>query len=179
MSIVGGFSSQGESSWRVLVDSPASALSQSAQSGGGGASAKPAGSATLLSLSDAAKDVIAKGDAFEGLKPAHSDAELAEIGKQMRGQLVLSRLERTNPAGAEALREAMANGTVKTQLAADVPGVNYKSKETFTYDASGNVKSQMVGVDYFKPSAHIQAIIDAGRGAPMWQSGVGDVWITW
>jgi len=173
--------SQGEASWRVLVDAPQPRAGRTWQSGNAATETAP-DKATVLMLSDQARAIASTAPEAVGtveLKPALSPEEFAATREKMKGQLILSRLGRTNPEGAAALREALANDTVKTQRAADVPGVNYKSKETFTYDANGYVKSQKVEVDYFRPSADIQAIIDAGRGAPMWQSGVGDVWITW
>lgn len=177
MTNVSTISTQGFSGWQIFSESQNEPQ----------APAKPpattiADQAAIVSLSQPAKDAMNATETtepFGGLKAANTSEELAELRTQIRGQLILTHLEKTKPEGAEALREALKNGTVKTQLAADVEGVNYKTKQTKTYDANGLLTMHMSSLEYFKPSSLIQSIIDAGRGAPMYQDGVGDVWITW
>ncbi|SMQ68743.1 hypothetical protein SAMN06295905_1647 [Devosia lucknowensis] len=167
---ISGADLQNQSTWRVISDT-ATLLRPGV--GASGSSAVPAAE------SDPAVKKTIGAPEGEGLTALHSEAELEARRPQFQAMLLLSAAERRNPEGATALREALANGTVKTQKASDVPGVNYKSSETRTYDANGKLTYQKVGTEYFRPSPEIQAIIDAGRGAAMWQSGVGDVWVTW
>lgn len=116
-----------------------------------------------------------KDGKLQGLSPekkAAMDAKLREIVESF----VISNADRHSAEGGQALREAIANGTVRVRKAEDVPGVNYKSTVTHTEGPYG--KGMSVSAS-FNPSPEIRAEIDSGHGLAMWSKSQGDVYLSW
>ena len=138
-------------------------------------SLSPQAQAAIDNSDDPAADESTFGDHVV-LQAAHTGGELAAIRQKGRETLLLTAVQQENPKGADTLRAALANGTVKTQMAADVPGVNYKTQVSYTQGLLGRSETHTAT---FNPSPEVQAAIDLGRAMVMWQRDVGDVYITW
>jgi hypothetical protein len=82
------------------------------------------------------------------------------------------------PAEAgQALRDAIANGTLKFQKASDVPDLNFRSDYTFTKNAFGTLDTW--GSVSQNPTGATKAAIDQGKAIAMWSADRGDIYITW
>lgn len=101
------------------------------------------------------------------------DAQLAKMTKE----LMVHSVEHRDPEAAQALREAIADGTVRIRKAEDVPGVNLKTTVTYTKGIGGGGMSTQDRT--FNPSPEIQAEIDSGHATTMWNKNQGDLYITW
>jgi hypothetical protein len=82
-----------------------------------------------------------------------------------------------HPEAGQALRNAVANGTVKIQKASDVPGLNFSSQHTFTKNAFGTIDTW--GTTSQNPTGAIKDAIDQGKALAMWTADRGDIYITW
>lgn len=111
------------------------------------------------------------------LKHAFTPEESKAQAKEMSMLLWSGGLERKNPEAAQAMRDAMANGTARIRMADDVPGVNTKTTQTF-FDPSRPGAGSMTST-VSNPSPEIQAMLDAGKALISWKAGVGDIFITW
>lgn len=117
-------------------------------------------------------DVI-EPDPTKVLQPVSREQQIASV-KEAKTALIMGRVERTNPEGAAALRDAIANGTVKIRSADSVAGVNYKTTSTVSggaYSASHSTR--------FDPAPEVKAQIDNGRALAMWDAKLGDIFLTW
>lgn len=110
------------------------------------------------------------------LKLAVLTPEQKAAFRDMVESFVISNADRHSAEGGQALREAIANGTVRVRKAEDVPGVNYKSTVTHTEGPYG--KGMSVSAS-FNPSPEIRAEIDRGHGLAMWSKSEGDVYLSW
>ena len=81
-----------------------------------------------------------------------------------------------DPEAAAGLQTAIDNGTVRIRKADDVPGVNTHTTVIRTGGEGGwGMSTQRTS----NPSAEIQAEIDSGHAAIMWNLNQGDLYITW
>ena len=111
------------------------------------------------------------------LKHAMSPEDMKAMAKEMSIQLWTSAVERKSPENAQAMRDAIANGTARFRMADDVPGVN--TKTTVTYFDENNKGAGMSTSTVSNPSPEIQAMLDEGKALISWKNGVGDIFITW
>jgi hypothetical protein len=81
------------------------------------------------------------------------------------------------PEAGQALRNAVANGTLKFQKASEVPDLNFHSQATFTKNAFGTIDS-FISHSYH-PAGATKDAIDQGKALPMWSADRGDIYITW
>lgn len=121
----------------------------------------------FLAEEDAARETPVEGISAE---------KRAAMLKEMTQAFMIGIVERRNPEGAQALREAFTNGTVQVHKASNVPGVELNTVI--------DIKESWGGTDINKSynpnhSADIQAEIDNGRAYAMNIRGVGDVYLTW
>jgi hypothetical protein len=77
----------------------------------------------------------------------------------------------------QALRDAVANGTLKFQKASDVPDLNFHSEHTFTSNAFGTLDGQ--GSTSQNPTGTTKEAIDQGKAIAIWTADRGDVYVTW
>jgi hypothetical protein len=77
----------------------------------------------------------------------------------------------------QALRDAVANGTLKFQKASDVPDLNFHSAHTFTPNAFGTLDGW--GSTSQNPTGTTKEAIDQGKAIAMWSADRGDVYVTW
>ncbi len=129
--------------------------------------------ATDLSWDDLMDVDVVEPDPSKVLQPIGREQQIAQM-RDAKTALVMGRAERANPAGAAALRDAIANGTVTIRSAASVEGVNYKTTVTPAADGSGSRHTFS-----FDPSPEVKAQIDSGRAMAMWDSKLGDIFMTW
>jgi hypothetical protein len=81
------------------------------------------------------------------------------------------------PEAGQALRNAIANGTLKFQKASDVPDLNFHSKQIFTKNAFGTIDTW--GSVSQNPTGATKEAIDQGKAIAMWSADRGDIYITW
>lgn len=81
------------------------------------------------------------------------------------------------PEAGQALRNAIANGTLKFQKASDVPDLNFHSQHIFTTNAFGTIDSW--GTTSQNPTGATKDAIDQGKAIAMWSADRGDIYITW
>jgi hypothetical protein len=77
----------------------------------------------------------------------------------------------------QALRDAVANGTLKFQKASDVPDLNFHSEHTFTPNAFGTLDGR--GSTSQNPTGTTKEAIDQGKAIAIWTADRGDVYVTW
>ena len=81
------------------------------------------------------------------------------------------------PEAGQALRNAVANGTLKFQKTSDVPDLNFHSQHIFTTNAFGTIDSW--GTSSQNPTGATKDAIDQGKAIAMWSADRGDIYITW
>lgn len=135
-------------------------------------------------------DLFKRGDYFYQLHPEQAgeaegapketvltaiSPEEAEAGHRKASEaFMFSIASRHNAEGGQALKKAIADGTVRVRRAEDVPGVNYKTTVQITQNPYSEFHTTS-----FNPSPEIQAEIDSGHAIAMWTANQGDVYITW
>ncbi len=80
------------------------------------------------------------------------------------------------PEKQEALRAAIASGTLKFQKGSDVAG--YNTRTTVTY-SGGSGGQGMSTSGYRPPTGAAKEAIDAGNAVGLWTADRGDVYVTW
>lgn len=113
-------------------------------------------------------------ESADGVLKAVPYEQMLASTKDATVRLWTGAIERKSPENAVAFTEAMANGTLRIRNASDVPGANVRTEVTYL-DGGQGMKTSQTG----KPSADIQAELDAGRALLTWKHGVGDLYITW
>ena len=81
------------------------------------------------------------------------------------------------PEAGQALRNAVANGTLKFQKASEVPDLNFHSQQIFTKNAFGTIDTW--GSVSQNPTGATKDAIDQGKAIALWSADRGDVYITW
>lgn len=157
------------------------------------AAAETLASAVTSDRNAVASDDASKGLTFESLfamaeqTTPNRKGENAEDGltaireEQPRATLMeatqkfwVGNVARKNPEQAAAFKEALANGTARIRMAADVPGANARTSVTY-FDNGQGMKTSMSGTN----SSEIQQMLDTGNALMSWKHGVGDLFITW
>lgn len=110
-------------------------------------------------------------------RAANADQLDALLGRATE-DLMVHAVTHRDPAAAQGLREAIANGTVRIRKAEDVPGVNLKTTITYFAGAGGTVGMSTENRT-FNPTPEIQAEIDSGHAMTFWNINQGDLYITW
>jgi hypothetical protein len=110
--------------------------------------------------------------------PSISDADFTE---QLKGSLSFWADDYDKrglpPEVGQALRSAVANGTLKFQKASEVPDLNFRSHHTFTPSAIGGGYDGFGGTSQ-NPTGATKEAIDQGRAIAMWSADRGDIYIT-
>jgi hypothetical protein len=81
------------------------------------------------------------------------------------------------PEAGQALRNAVANGTLKFQKASDVPDLNFHSQQIFTKNAFGTIDGW--GTTSQHPTGATKDAIDQGKAIAPWSADRGDIYVTW
>ena len=81
------------------------------------------------------------------------------------------------PEKAQALRDAVANGTVRLNPASTVEGLNFKTSRTYTPNAFGGYDT--ASSSSLKPVGKPKEAFDANRAMAMWYADYGSVYIEW
>lgn len=115
-----------------------------------------------------------KSESVDGVLKALPEEQMRATMQEASLKLWIGNVERKNPVEAAAFKEAMANGTARIRLAADVPGANARTSVIYFEDGKGMQTSQS-GTN----SREIQDMLDAGKALMTWKHGVGDLFITW
>jgi hypothetical protein len=106
-----------------------------------------------------------------------SDAEFTET---MKGTFVneANAMDQAGmPEAAQALRNAVANGTVKYQKASEVPGLNFQSDVQFTQNPLGTIDTSVATNPH--PTGEIKDAMAQGRAFAGWTPDRGDIYVTW
>lgn len=130
---------------------------------------------TEFSWADFVDVDVVEPDPTKVLQPVSAEQQIA-LAKETKTAFIVGRAERANPEGAAALRSAIASGTVTIRSAASVEGVNYKTTEIAAGDKNGSGAKRMTTFD---PSPEVRSQIDSGRALAMWDSKLGDIYLTW
>lgn len=118
---------------------------------------------------------IVQPDPTKVLQPVSAEQQ-REMGRDAKMAFVSSNVTRNNPAAGAGFQQTVADGSLKIQRADSVPGVNYNTTVTVTDSPYGPVQRNETS---FEPSAEIQAQVDAGRALAMWDSRLGNVFLSW
>jgi hypothetical protein len=105
--------------------------------------------------------------------PSISDGDFTA---ELKGTL-LQQADSLPPEAGQALRNAVANGTLKFQKASDIPDLNFQSQHSFTLNAFGTWDGG--GSTSQNPTGATKEAIDQGKAIAMWSADRGDIYITW
>jgi hypothetical protein len=158
-----------------------------AQPTASGATAGSETSAVVLDLSERAKMIMARAQA-DGLvadRPPPSGSSKravpisdADFAAKYQDQIAwtASQLDKyLPPESAQALRTALANGTLKFQSATDVAGLNTQTSVAY---AAGGGPGLSVAMSS-RPTGAVKDAIDQGSAFVFWTSDRGNVYVTW
>jgi len=82
-----------------------------------------------------------------------------------------------SPGSGQPLRDALAKGTIKVQNAADVPGLNMHSTQTWTPNAFGSVDGS--GSTTITPTGSVKEAFESGRSLAIWTADRGNIYLSW
>ena len=101
----------------------------------------------------------------------------ADLTAELEGTL-LQHANTLPPASGQALRNAVANGTLKFQKTSDVPGLNFHSSTSFTPGAISGRFDLAISTSQ-NPTGVTKQAIDRGTAMAMWTADRGDIYISW
>ena len=158
----------------------ASNAGTSAQASASGPTAGSDTAAVVLDRSERAKMIVARAQADQLVtgrqqRAAISDADFA-VKYHDQIAWTASAFDRyLPPEKGQALRAALANGTLKFQAASDVAGLNTQTSVSY---ASGSGQGMSVATSSH-PTGAIKDAVDQGDAFVLWTSDRGDVYVTW
>lgn len=115
-----------------------------------------------------------KSESADGVLKALPEEQMRATMQEASLRFWTGAVERKNPEAAAAFKEAMANGTARIRMAADVPGANVRTSVNY-FDNGQGMQTSQSGTN----SPEIQEMLDAGRALMTCKHGVGDLFITW
>jgi hypothetical protein len=101
----------------------------------------------------------------------------ADLTATLKGTL-LQHANTLPPGPGQALRNAVADGTLKFQKASDVPGLNFHSSTSFTPGAIAGRFDLAISTSQH-PTGATKVAIDRGTALAMWTADRGDTYISW
>ncbi|WP_082711601.1 hypothetical protein [Methylobacterium indicum] len=84
-----------------------------------------------------------------------------------------------SPEEVRTFKDAIRNGTVKIQNAADIEGLNFTSWQVFTPNANNGAGHDSMGGTSQNPTGDVKKAIDSHRAMAMWTADRGDVYLSW
>lgn len=130
---------------------------------------------SFKSLFDMAeRNIPYKSQSDDGVLKALPEEQMRATMEETTLKFWVGNVARKNPEQAAAFKEALANGTARIRMAADVPGATARAEVTYFGGGKGMKVSQS-GTN----SPEIQQMLDAGKALMTWKHGVGDLFITW
>jgi hypothetical protein len=135
--------------------------------------------AKLYNRSQAMQDLAKNGGQFASPTEGHvvSDDVLFVFGMHSQIARNISDLQDKGMTDqAQALSDALQNGTLKFQKASDVPDLNMNSWMIHFADAGGGGE---MGSSSVKPTGTIKAAIEGGKALAVNMGDRGDFYVTW